>query len=86
MINNNSSWVEIGQAFSNSGNVVTQAISGDEFYKYLWFDFYGGGTSGYITMNQLTLTATQRATVESTSSDYDYYEDIIGYRYKALKF
>ena len=69
--NDNINWTSIGVIAS--GSLSWDLSSNTGYYKYYKITQTGGGDWQPV---QINITATQRVSVESTSSDYDFYIDI----------
>ena len=76
--NDNVTWTTLG-SFTNTNKTVLATwsidLSGNTgFYNYYRFNLVGDGS--YARITEMTITALEKTIIESTSSDYDYYEDV----------
>lgn len=75
--NDNSTWTKIGSYNQGSGT-VSNDISNSTYYNY-----YKIQATSYATRTafcNLIITADEKYSVESTSSDYDFYKDVDEYK------
>lgn len=74
----NSTWVTAvsGKGASGNGAIWNIPVEHDTFHKYwrLYITSSSGSNSGYTTVGEIVITAQEQITVETTSSDYDWYE------------
>lgn len=85
--NDRLSWTDLSE-FSNGTNVNYFDVnlnSNNNYYKYYRITNLLGslGAQHEVWVREIDITATQRSTIESTSSNYDFYKDT--YKYYALK-
>ena len=87
--NDNSDYKFLGSTTNNSGGNKTLTITTDnaDYYNYYKLKVVSANTpvsstDGYMPAmaRYMTLIGTQRTTVESDETDYDFYKDVLGYK------